>query len=144
MPIIMVDAHVSIVIHFNADAICLWYCLRIMLCNLKIFVFVVFNQTPILGKILMQIEDVFPKFYSSSDSESDADSSDDENAAGRKKGHPGNKKIGNMIGQVVCLEIEDRKKTLWVPAVVVQPTADSTDLKQPNEILVKSFKDTKL
>jgi hypothetical protein len=86
----------------------------------------------------------FVTVFSSSDSDSDIDSSEDEINPGRKRGHPSLENVENMIGQVVCLEIEDRKKTMWVPALVVQPTADSTDLKQPDEILVKSFKDTKL
>lgn len=49
-----------------------------------------------------------------------------------------------MVGKVLLMTQDDRKKTIVVPVLVVQPNADSTELKTRDHLLVKSFKDSKL
>ena len=53
-------------------------------------------------------------------------------------------RLGEMVGRVVSMEIEDRKKTAWLPVLVVQPSADNLDLPTRDHLLVRSFKDSKL
>ena len=53
-------------------------------------------------------------------------------------------RLSEMIGRIVIMEIEDRKKALWVPVLVTDPNANDLDLKTKDHLLVKSFKDSKL
>ena len=48
-----------------------------------------------------------------------------------------------MIGRILCMELEDRKRTMWVPVLVVNPNADDLELKTKEHLLVRSFKDSK-
>ena len=82
---------------------------------------------------------LFPSVFSS-DSDSDDDSSDESEAPKREyKG-----RLSEMIGRIVMVEIEDRKKAAWVPVLVTDPNANDLDLKTKDHLLVKSFKDSKL
>ena len=75
-------------------------------------------------------------------SDSEIDDTSSEDSLQPKKTYKG--RLQDLIGRVLCMEIEDRKKTLWVPVLVVQPSADDMDLKSRDHLLVKSFKDSKL
>ena len=78
---------------------------------------------------------------SSDDSDSDDDSSEDEAIPKRRYAS----RLEGLVGQVVLMEQEDRKRTLHVPVLITQPSADdSMSLKTREHILVKSFKDIKL
>ena len=72
-------------------------------------------------------------------SDSESESEDEEEDTFRV--YPG--RLGELIGRVVCAELEDRKKTGQVPALVVSPNATDLDLKR-DHIIVKSFKDNRL
>jgi len=55
------------------------------------------------------------------------------------------KALQDFVGQVVCIDMEDRgKKMVTLPVLVVVPTADELMLPSANHFLVKSFKDNKL
>ena len=55
------------------------------------------------------------------------------------------KALQDLVGQVVCIDMEDRgKKMVCLPVLVVVPTADDLSLSSANHFLVKSFKDNKL
>jgi len=55
------------------------------------------------------------------------------------------KALQDLVGQVVCIDMEDRgKKMVTLPVLVVVPTADDLALPSANHFLVKSFKDNKL
>jgi len=55
------------------------------------------------------------------------------------------KALQDLVGQVVCIDMEDRgKKMVSLPVLVVVPTADELTLPSANHFLVKSFKDNKL
>ena len=83
------------------------------------------------------------------DSMSDDSMDDDSDRNSQTKGS-GNirtysKALQDLVGQVVCIEVEDRgKKMVTLPVLVVVPTADDLILPSPNHLLVKSFKDNKL
>ncbi len=49
-----------------------------------------------------------------------------------------------MVGKVVLMAAEDRKRTYWMPVLVVSPNASDMELKYNDHLLVKSFKDSKL
>jgi len=83
------------------------------------------------------------------DSMSD-DSLDDDSDGNSLSKPPGTSRIyakplQDLVGQVVCVETEDRgKKMVSLPVLVVVPTADDLTLPSANHFLVKSFKDNKL
>jgi len=55
------------------------------------------------------------------------------------------KPLQDLVGQVVCVDMEDRgKKAVTLPVLVVVPSADELVLPSANHFLVKSFKDNKL
>ncbi len=72
-------------------------------------------------------------------SESEDESSEDSEPPRREyKG-----RLQDMIGRILCMELEDRKKTMWVPVLVVNPNADDLELKTKEHLLARSFKDSK-
>lgn len=75
-------------------------------------------------------------------SESESESESSECSSPRKKVYKG--RLHDQIGRVLCMELEDRKKTIWVPVLVVLPSASDVDLKTRDHLLVKSFKDSRL
>ena len=91
---------------------------------------------------------------SESDDEDDdsmtADTSDDDSdrnsqtkSAGTSRTYA--KSLQDLVGQVLCIDMEDRgKKMVTLPVLVVVATADDLVLPSPNHFLVKSFKDNKL
>ena len=70
------------------------------------------------------------------------DDSDDEPSATPPRQYSA--KLADLVGKVLLMTQEERKKTVTVPVLVVQPNADSTDLRTREHLLVKSFKDSKL
>jgi len=55
------------------------------------------------------------------------------------------KPLQDLVGQVLCIDMEDRgKKMVTLPVLVVVPAADDLVLPSANHFLVKSFKDNKL
>jgi hypothetical protein len=74
--------------------------------------------------------------------EGDGDGEEEESAGSSKRQYAG--RLGEMVGRVVVMEIEDRKKTAWLPVLVVQPSADNLQLPTKDHVLVRSFKDSKL
>jgi len=55
------------------------------------------------------------------------------------------KPLQDLVGQVLCVDMEDRgKKMVNLPVLVVIPSADDLVLPSANHFLVKSFKDNKL
>ena len=75
-----------------------------------------------------------------SDSESESEAS--ECSSPRKRIYKG--RLQDLIGRVLCMEIDDRKKTTWVPVLVIIPSASDMELKTRDHLLVKSFKDSRL
>ena len=75
-----------------------------------------------------------------SDSESDEES--DPDSPPKKRTYKG--RLQDMVGKVVLMETEDRKRTYWVPTLVVSPNASDLELKHSDHLLLKSFKDSKL
>lgn len=53
-------------------------------------------------------------------------------------------RLVDLIGRVFLLELEERKRTAWVPVLVCNPNADEMELKTRDHVLVRSFKDGKL
>lgn len=55
------------------------------------------------------------------------------------------KPLQDLVGQVLCVDMEDRgKKMASLPVLVVVPTADDLVLPSANHFLIRSFKDNKL
>ena len=76
------------------------------------------------------------------DSESESESESSGCSSPRKRMYKG--RLQDLIGRVLCMEVEERKKKIWVPVLVIIPTASDTDLKTKDHLLVKSFKDGRL
>ena len=75
-------------------------------------------------------------------SDSDSESEASECSSPRKRIYKGRNQ--EMVGRVSCMEIDDRKKTTWVPVLVIMPSASDMELKTRDHLLVKSFKDSRL
>lgn len=73
---------------------------------------------------------------------SDGESDEDSDASSPPRQY--SSRLAEMVGKVLLMTQDDRKKTIVVPVLVVQPNADSTELKTRDHLLVKSFKDSKL
>ena len=87
----------------------------------------------------------------SDDEDSLSDDSLDDDSDGNLQSKPSGtsrtygKPLQDLVGQVVCIDMEDRgKKMVSLPVLVVVPTADDLVLPSANHFLVKSFKDNKL
>ena len=76
------------------------------------------------------------------ESDSDADSSDDNSP----QKHLFHRPLSSLLGHVVCIELEDRKRSspICTPALVVNPSAEPQPLPSKDHILVKGFRDSKL
>jgi len=58
---------------------------------------------------------------------------------------PYSKALQDLVGQVVCIDVEERgKKMVSLPVLVVVPTADELALTSSDHFLVRSFKDNRL
>lgn len=80
-----------------------------------------------------------------SSSEDSSDDDSDMNSQSKPSSRTYAKPLQDLVGQVVCIDTEDRgKKMVTLPVLVVVPTADDLALPSPNHFLVKSFKDNKL
>jgi Ras-related protein Rab-1A len=78
-----------------------------------------------------------------SESDSDGEQSSDVESKALKKTYSLNLHQ-NLLGKVVCLDVDDRnKKSITVPVLVVLPGADDMQMPSKYHILVKSFKDNK-
>lgn len=71
----------------------------------------------------------------------DGDGEEEEQSAAGKRQYTS--RLSEMVGRIVVMEIEDRKKTAWLPVLVVQPSADNLLLPTRDHLLVRSFKDSK-
>lgn len=81
-------------------------------------------------------------FRSDDSDDSDEESSDEEMGPPKSRY---SSRLEGLVGQVVLMEQEDRKRVLHVPVLITQPSADNTvSLKTREHVLVKSFKDGKL
>ncbi len=80
---------------------------------------------------------IFCSFRSDSDSEEESDS----DSPPKKRTYKG--RLQDMVGKVMLMETEDRKRTFWVPTLVVTPNASDMELKHNDHLLLKSFKDSK-
>jgi len=79
----------------------------------------------------------------SSDDDSDSRSGSQSKSVTNEREYP--KALQDFVGQVLCIETEDRtKKSTSIPVLVVQSTADDIPLPSSSHLLVKSFKDNKL
>lgn len=74
------------------------------------------------------------------------DSDIDEEATGpsssRRISPRGSKPTGDMVGKVVSIEMNDRKKL--APALVIKPANHESDMRHKGLIMVKSFRDNKM
>lgn len=84
--------------------------------------------------------DTYPHVLFRSDSEMDETSSEDSRQP--KRTYRG--RLQGLVGRVLCMDMEDRKKSFSVPVLVTQVNADDMELKTKDHVLVKSFKDSKL
>ena len=75
-------------------------------------------------------------------SDSDSDEESDSDSPPKKRTYKG--RLQDMVGKVVLMAAEDRKRTYWMPVLVVSPNASDMELKYNDHLLVKSFKDSKL
>ena len=54
------------------------------------------------------------------------------------------RQMQDMIGNIVCMVVEERKRASNMPVLVVLPSASELDLKTREHLLVRSFKDNRL
>ena len=50
----------------------------------------------------------------------------------------------DMVGKIVCMMVEERKRVTNMPVLVVLPSAAELDLRTREHLLVRSFKDNRL
>jgi len=82
---------------------------------------------------------------SMSDDSVDDDSDSNSQSKPMRSSRIYSKALQDFVGQVICIDVEDRgKKMVTLPVLVVVPTADELVLPSANHFLVKSFKDNKL
>ena len=79
----------------------------------------------------------------SSDEDSDGRSGSQSKSMTHGREYP--KSLQDFLGQVLCIDTDDRtKKSSLIPVLVVNPSADELQLPSSSHLLVKSFKDNKL
>ena len=78
------------------------------------------------------------------DSSDDDDSCNESVEISPKKRVYRGRQMQDMVGKIVCMVVEERKRATNMPVLVVLPSASELDLKTRDHLLVRSFKDNRL
>jgi len=95
------------------------------------------------GTPVMKTNKGFKRRHANLDgSDEDSDEESETESPPKKRVYRG-RQMQDLVGRVVCMVVEERKRATIMPVLVVLPSSAELDLKTRDHLLVRSFKDNR-